>query len=66
MLYLAKVVKDDYAATSESLEVKFFEEDNIPWEDLAFPFVPRVLQNYFLDFKRNDFPLSTHTIERRK
>ena len=66
MLYLAKVVKDDYAATSESLEVKFFEEDNIPWDDLAFPFVPRVLQNYFLDFKRNDFPLSTHTIERRK
>ena len=66
MLYLAKVVADDYSSTSESLDVKFFTEDEMPWDDLAFPFVPKVLKNFFSDLKRGDFPLSTHTIERRK
>ena len=66
MLYLAKVVADDYSSTSESLDVKFFTENEIPWDDLAFPFVPKVLKSFFSDLKQGDFPLSTHTIERRK
>jgi len=66
MLYLAKVVADDYSSTSESLDVKFFAENEIPWDDLAFPFVPKVLKNFFSDLEKGDFPLSTHTIERRK
>ena len=66
MLYLAKVVADDYSSTSESLDVKFFTENEIPWDDLAFPFVPKVLKNFFSDLEKGDFPLSTHTIERRK
>ncbi len=66
MLYLAKVVDDKYSSTSESLEVKFFKEHEIPWNDLAFPFVPKVLKNFFFDQKKGEFPLSTHTIERKK
>ena len=66
MLYLAKVIKDDFSATTESLEVEFFNEANIPWEELAFPFVPISLKNVFADMKKNEFPLTTHTIERRK
>ena len=66
MFYLAKVINDDYSSTSESLDVKFFSEKEIPWENLAFPFVPRLLKNFFSDLKQGDFPLSTHTIERKK
>ncbi len=66
MLYLAKVIKDDFSATTESLEVEFFNEADIPWEELAFPFVPIALKNVFADMKKNEFPLTTHTIERRK
>ena len=66
MLYLAKVIKDDYSSTSESLEVKFFEEADMPWEELAFPFVPMALKNFFVDHKVGKYPLTTHTIERRK
>ncbi len=66
MLYLAKVIADDYSATSESLEVQFFKEDDIPWEELAFPFVPMALKNFFADQKTGEYPLTTHTIERRK
>jgi hypothetical protein len=66
MLYLAKVVQDDYSATTESLEVQFFQEDEIPWKELAFPFVPIVIKKFYLDLKTGEFPLTTHTIERKK
>ena len=66
MLYLAQVVQDDYSATTESLEVQFFQEDEIPWEELAFPFVPIVIKKFYLDQKTGEFPLTTHTIERKK
>ena len=64
MLHLAEVINEDYCSTSESLEVKFFSESEIPWDDLAFPFVPTTLKNYFIDSKKDEYPLSTQTIER--
>ena len=66
MLYRANVVSNNYAPTTESLEVQFFKEDEIPWDELAFPFVPIVLKNFFSDLKKGEFPLTTHTIERKK
>ena len=64
MLHLAEVINEDYSSTTESLEVEIFTEEDIPWDELAFPFVPTTLKNYFKDFKRGEFPLSTQTIER--
>ena len=66
MLYLAEVIKDDFSATSESLDVKLFNEKEIPWDELAFPFVPIVLRKFFSDHIKGDYPLSTHTIERKR
>ena len=66
MLYLAEVIKDDFSATSESLDVKLFNEKEIPWDELAFPFVPIVLRKFFSDHKNGAYPLSTHTIERKR
>ena len=64
MLHLSEVVNDDFKPTSESLEVKLFTEEEIPWDELAFPFVPTVLKNYFKDKEKGEFPLRTQTIER--
>ena len=64
MLHLAEVINEDYGETSESLEVEFFGESDIPWEELAFPFVPTTLKNYFKDCKRDEYPLTTQIIER--
>ena len=64
MLHLAKVINEDYNSTSESLEVEIFAEKDIPWDELAFPFVPTTLKKYFKDAKRGKFPLSTQIIER--
>ena len=64
MLHLAEVINEDYGETSESLEVEFFGESDIPWEELAFPFVPTTLKNYFKDCKKGEYPLTTQIIER--
>mgnify|MGYP003311968184 FL=1 len=66
MLHLARVISDDFSPTSESLEVEFFKEDEIPWDELAFPFVPMTLKNFFSDHRVGVYPLTTQTIERKK
>ena len=64
MLFFAEVLREDFGETPESLEVKLFKEEEIPWQELAFPFVPIVLKNYFADRKVNKFDLKVETIER--
>lgn len=40
-------LKDGYAkANEETLEVQLFDEQNIPWDELAFPVVTEVLSRY--------------------
>jgi len=42
------VLKDGFAeAGEESLEVRLFDEDEIPWQELAFPVVVEALQRYY-------------------
>ena len=50
MLFLAEIISDDYGETNESLEVKLFEKNTIPWNELAFPFVPSVLKSTTIFF----------------
>ena len=66
MLFLANLKDLDFKATSESLEDKLFPEKNIPWEDLAFPFVPLTLKSFFKDLEEDNFPLKIEVIERPK
>tara|TARA_B110000014_G_scaffold264187_1_gene263932 strand:+ start:34448 stop:34984 length:537 start_codon:yes stop_codon:yes gene_type:complete len=66
MLYLAHLGQQEYGSTTESLEVKLFKEQDIPWDQLAFPFVPKILKYIFTDIKNNEFPLRIETIERKK
>lgn len=41
-------LKDGIArAGDESLDVKLFDEDEIPWDELAFPVVTETLQRYY-------------------
>ena len=65
MLHLAEVIHEDYGKTSERLEVDLFTEKDIPREELAFPFVPTTLKNFFKDSKKGEYPLRTQIIERK-
>jgi ADP-ribose pyrophosphatase YjhB (NUDIX family) len=52
LFYLARLVDLDYAPGIESLDVQLFAEDEIPWDDLAFPTIRTTLEIFFADRAR--------------
>ena len=53
--YFADLLDENYGPTSESIEVKLFDESEIPWDELAFPTVKKTLEYYIQDKKDNNF-----------
>jgi len=52
IFFLAQMNSPQHAqSTSESLEVKLFEFDDIPWDSIAFPTVKKTLRFYLDDLK---------------
>jgi hypothetical protein len=49
IFYRAELLDPDFAAGEESLEVRLFEEADIPWSELAFRTVSRTLECFFAD-----------------
>ena len=49
LFYLARLLDLDFAAGVESLDVQLFSENEIPWDDLAFPTVRTTLELFFAD-----------------
>ena len=49
LFYLARLRDLDFAAGVESLDVQLFSEQEIPWDDLAFPTVRTTLELFFAD-----------------
>ncbi len=52
MFYRATLLDLDYAAGTESLEVRLFTEEEIPWHEIAFPTVGHTLKFFFSDLAR--------------
>jgi len=48
----------------ESSEVGLFEEQDIPWDNLAFPVIVETLRLFFKDRKRGEFPMRMADIVR--
>ena len=57
MLFRAKLLNLDFAPGQESLEVKLFDEADIPWDELAFPVVKETLELYYQDKAQANFSL---------
>ncbi len=49
MFYLAELLDLDFAPGEESLEVQLFAEQDIPWDELAFPTIRTTLELFFAD-----------------
>jgi ADP-ribose pyrophosphatase YjhB (NUDIX family) len=56
VLFLAQLKNLNFHAGEESLEVRLFSEEEIPWKELAFQIVEKTVTYYFNDFKQNSFP----------
>jgi len=65
MMFRARLVSTEFGPGHESLEVRLFDEDDVPWGELAFRTITRTLRNYFLDRKIGGFPTRVSEIERR-
>ena len=66
MMFRAQLLDLDFGPGPESLEVRLFREDEIPWEDMAFRTIGRTLRNYFLDRKLGAFPMRLSVLERKR
>ncbi|MEW8027545.1 MAG: NUDIX hydrolase [Candidatus Thiodiazotropha sp.] len=64
LLFRSRLLNLDFAAGEESLEVKLFDEQEIPWEKLAFPVIKESLKLYYADRETGKYPLRGGTIVR--
>jgi ADP-ribose pyrophosphatase YjhB (NUDIX family) len=62
MFYRAQLTDLNFSPGHESEEVQLFSEDEIPWDELAFPVITDTLKFYLEDRKNNEFPLRSRDI----
>ncbi len=62
MFYRATLSDLDFFPGEESLETRLFNENEIPWDNLAFPVITQTLQHYFSDRPTATFPFRTADI----
>ncbi len=55
MFYRASLLSDRFAPGQESLEVRLFAEDEVPWSELAFSTVRMTLERHFEDSRTGVF-----------
>jgi len=49
VFYRGPLINDTFSVGDESLEVELFREQEVPWENLAFPVISLALEHHFAD-----------------
>ena len=57
LFFLAPLSNNLLAPGSETIEAKFFSENEIPWQEIAFKTVSLTLQWFFEAKRNNDFTM---------
>ena len=57
LFYRCHIENDEFGVGPESLESALFTEQEIPWDELAFPVVNKTLEHYFADRTESIFPV---------
>jgi ADP-ribose pyrophosphatase YjhB (NUDIX family) len=65
MFYRCELDNGDYGVGPESLESDLYGEDEIPWDEIAFPVVKETLRDYFHDVQQGHFPVRVSAIKYR-
>ena len=55
VVYLARLLSTEFRPGKETLDVRLFDEADIPWDDLAFATTRDTLRHYFSDRTNGDF-----------
>ncbi len=64
LLFRARLLDLDFGPGAESLEVRLFAENEIPWDEIAFRPVKYSLEHYFADRRKGHFSFHIGTLER--
>jgi ADP-ribose pyrophosphatase YjhB (NUDIX family) len=59
VIYRARLLDLDFAPGEETLEVRLFREDEIPWDEIAFRTISQSLRLFFADRKAGNFGVHT-------
>lgn len=62
LLFRGRLRRPEFSPSPESLEVRLFRQEEIPWSEMAFQAVHQTLQRYFRDRARNAFSLHVGSI----
>jgi ADP-ribose pyrophosphatase YjhB (NUDIX family) len=63
LFYLGRLLDLNFAPGEESLEVKLFTEQEIPWQEIAFRTVGKTLKWFFADRARGQFDLHQDQVQ---
>lgn len=63
LLFRARLLEPAYSAGAETLETKLVDEDEVPWEELAFATVRHTLRHYYSDRRSGHYGVHIGTIE---
>jgi len=63
MFFRGDVIEGKFGVGTESLETQLFEEQDIPWNELAFPTIYRTLKLYFEDRKTEQYPVRIEDLQ---
>ncbi|WP_122665277.1 NUDIX hydrolase [Pseudomonas viridiflava] len=62
VFFRGELATPDFAAGIESLEVRLFDEADIPWSELAFMTVRRTLECFFADRRQQVYPVRNESL----
>ena len=62
LFYRARLTDDGFSPGEETTDVALFNEQDIPWDALAFPVITNTLRHYFSDRRSGDFPVRVEDI----
>ena len=63
ILFRARLLDLDYGPGAETLETKLVDEQDVPWDDIAFATVRNTLRHYYADRRSGRYAVHTGTIE---
>ncbi len=66
VLFRARLLDLDFRSGLETIEVKLFDETEIPWDRLAFATVRNTLHHYFADRRGGEYKFHMGTIDQAK
>ncbi len=66
IFFRATLDAPEFSPGEESLAVELFREEDIPWDEIAFPSVKQTLEHFFRDRKTGEFRVRTDSVRHRR